>query len=317
MSKPTWKNRLKFYTSRTSRASSDVSSTQVVNKEAAVLAKIAEMKGTAASFSVMGIVGAGAVGGLAAVGIASPAGPVIVGAAMAVGFCMQLYARNKELQIALKSVYNDLRRIDILYNKLLEVTKRNGITLDTSDFNMWIEKILKYIMLLIPPNRLKNLIRGEQVSAESTIMSRLGSYFSPGDYIQILLNDFTRLMGSFTILYLETSLHEKWDSQQGGQQNDTVQPFTMTSDVEALLMNIDSKVTDVLASSAVQGAVADAKAVAAEATEDLIRGSQNPKGVAQAAVSGNLLTEEEARAALGLTTGGRRRARTHRVKKRF
>lgn len=178
-------------------------------------------KNNLATLGTLNLIGFGAVGGLAAVGVSSPAGPVIVGLSVAVSFVLRQYALVKELGEALISIQIELDRMLVIYNVMNDIADENGFPLNTADLIKWLNKILKYILTIIPKNALSAVassrnssgfnieeIRNIQVnsSKKPSLMAIIGTWFAPQDYISILMNDFTRVVGSFTILIAEFNM---------------------------------------------------------------------------------------------------------------
>ena len=186
-----------------------------------ILADIEKKKKQSATLGTLNLIGFGAVGGLAAVGVSSPAGPVIVGLSVAVSFVLRQYALVKELGEALISIQIELDRMLVIYNVMNDIADENGFPLNTADLIKWLNKILKYILTIIPKNALSTVassrnssgfnieeIRNIQVnsSKKPSLMAIIGTWFAPQDYISILMNDFTRVVGSFTILIAEFNM---------------------------------------------------------------------------------------------------------------
>lgn len=186
-----------------------------------ILEDIEKKKKQSATLGTLNLIGFGAVGGLAAIGVSSPAGPVILGLSVAVGFVLRQYALVKELTEALISIQIELDRILVLYNIMSTVAEENNISLNTEDLIKWLDKILKYILTIIPNSALSEVassrssygfkiseIRNINVnnSRKASLMSKIGTWFAPQDYVTILMNDFTRVVGSFTILVSEFNM---------------------------------------------------------------------------------------------------------------
>ena len=186
-----------------------------------ILADIEKKKKQSATLGTLNLVGFGVVGGLGAVGVASPAGPVILGLSVAVSFVLRQYALVKELGEALISIQIELDRMLVIYNVMKDIADENGFPLNTEDLIKWLNKIMKYILTIIPKNALSAVassrnssgfnieeIRNIQVnsSKKPSLMAIIGTWFAPQDYISILMNDFTRVLGSFTILTSEFNL---------------------------------------------------------------------------------------------------------------
>ena len=183
-----------------------------------VLQEIDKKKKISATLGTMNLLGLGAVGGLAAVGLSHPAGPVIVGVSIAVAFLLRQVALVKELSQDLISIQVELDRLATVYNVISIIAKENDIVLDTRDLNKWLTKILRYVLSIVPKDALKEIVatrelRGFDISEfkdialnssqKPSIMKSIGRWFAPGEYITILMNDFTRVIGSFTVLVTE------------------------------------------------------------------------------------------------------------------
>uniref|UniRef100_A0A6C0D7Y6 Uncharacterized protein n=1 Tax=viral metagenome TaxID=1070528 RepID=A0A6C0D7Y6_9ZZZZ len=183
-----------------------------------ILQSIETKKKQSATIGTMNLVGFGVVGGLTAIGVSSPAGPVILGLSVAVSFVLRQYALVKELGEALISIQLDLDRMLIIYNLMETIAAENDIPLNTQNLNKCLKKILNYILTIIPKDAL-SAVRSSRNSGGFSIseitnievnhtkkpklMERIGTWFAPQDYITILSNDFTRVIGSFTILLAE------------------------------------------------------------------------------------------------------------------
>ena len=198
-----------------------------------ILKDIEDKKKKSATLGTMNLVGFGVVGGLTAVGVSSPAGPVILGLSVAVTFVLRQYALVKELSEALISIQLELDRMLIIYNVMEEISKENNIELNNQDLNKWLKKILNYILSIIPKDALSavtssrntgfNLSKITNIeinnSSKPSLMKRIGTWFAPQDYVTILMTDFTRVIGAFTIvtsefniilLSKEDSIKRKW-----------------------------------------------------------------------------------------------------------
>jgi len=186
-----------------------------------VLEGIDKKKKISATLGTMNLVGLGAVGGLAAVGLSHPAGPVIIGLSIAVAFLLRQVALVKELSQDLISIQLELDRMETVYNVIEQIAKENDIFLDTRDLNKWLTKILRYILSIVPKDAMKEIINTRELRAfdisefkdislntsqKPSLMKSIGRWFAPGEYITILMNDFTRVIGSFTILVTEFNI---------------------------------------------------------------------------------------------------------------
>ena len=186
-----------------------------------VLESIDKKKKVSATLGTMNLVGLGAVGGLAAVGLSHPAGPVLIGVSIAVAFLLRQVALVKELSQDLISIQLELDRMETVYNVIEEIAKENNILLDTRDLNKWLTKILRYILSIVPKDALREIINTRELrgfdisefkdialntSQKPSLMKSIGRWFAPGEYITILMNDFTRVIGSFTILVTEFNI---------------------------------------------------------------------------------------------------------------
>ena len=185
-----------------------------------ILKDIEDKKKKSATLGTMNLVGFGVVGGLTAVGVSSPAGPVILGLSVAVTFVLRQYALVKELSEALISIQLELDRMLIIYNVMEEISKENNIELNNQDLNKWLKKILNYILSIIPKDGLSaltssrskgfNLSKISNIeinnSSKPNLMKRIGTWFAPQDYVTILMTDFTRVIGAFTILTSEFNI---------------------------------------------------------------------------------------------------------------
>jgi len=178
------------------------------------------------TLGLMGVIGMGATGGLAAVGIASPAGPVIVGLIAATSIVLRQYSLIKLFGEALISMQLELDRMVITYNLIKEAAANNNIQLNEQDLNKWLKKILNYILLIIPDDGLKriNNVRTTAVSyndisiegvdtgryvnqsRKPSLLKKIGIWFSPNDYLSVLNTDFSRAIGAFSILVSEFNM---------------------------------------------------------------------------------------------------------------
>jgi len=185
-----------------------------------ILKDIEDKKKKSATLGTMNLVGFGVVGGLTAIGISSPAGPVILGLSVAVTFVLRQYALVKELSEALISIQLELDRMLVIYNVMEEISKENKIELNNQDLNKWLKKILNYILSIIPKDALSSLTSSRNTgfdlskisnieinnSSKPNLMKRIGTWFAPQDYVSILMTDFTRVIGAFTILTSEFNI---------------------------------------------------------------------------------------------------------------
>ena len=210
-----------------------------------ILQNIETKKKQSATLGTMNLVGFGVVGGLAAIGISSPAGPVILGLSVAVSFLLRQYALVKELAEALISIQLELDRMLIIFNVMQEIAYENDIQLNTQDLNKWLKKILNYILTIIPKDALSAVKSSRNTggfniseitniklnsSKKPNLMSRIGTWFAPQDYITILINDFTRVVGSFTILVSEFNIISL-------SKEDTIKRSWIESDAFNLLLD--------------------------------------------------------------------------------
>jgi len=191
-----------------------------MNEEARqiVLQKIEQKKRESATLATLSIVGRGVVGTLAIFGISSPAGPVILTLSVVISYLLRQYALVKELGETLISIQIELDRMLIICKVIETISEENDIPLNTQDLNKWLKKILNYILTIIPKDALSIISSLRNSSGFSLseitdievnqnkkpkLLDRIGSWFSPKDYSRSLMNDFTRVVGSFTILMSE------------------------------------------------------------------------------------------------------------------
>ena len=298
--------------------------------ETAVLRKIDDNKKRSAVLAVMGFIGMGTLG------VTSSAAPVVLAVVMATRYVLQLYAGKNELQVSLQSIYNDMQRIERLYSVIYRNAQISGKVLDDKEFKKYSEKILKYILLIVPPQSIRDIRSGRPVEATGTIMSRLGTFFSPADYIQILMNDFTRLTSSFSILYIEYNPNnltrqmggekmggeqmageqmagekmggekmageqmagEKMAGEQMGGQETLVKDQNVLESANELLMSVSEGLTVEMSSDSIGKILLDAKYLATNESLNEIESDPNPLAIANAAVKLGLITPQEAKQAI-------------------
>lgn len=186
-----------------------------------ILADIEKKKKQTATLGTLNLAGFALIGGLGAVGLSTPAAPALVGASVIVTFVLRQYALVKELSEALISIQIELDRMLIIYNVMNDIAEENGFPLNTGDLIKWLNKIMKYILTIIPKDALAVVastrsvsgfnieeIRDIQVNSykKPSLMVKLGTWLAPQDYVTILMIDFGRLVGSFTTLLAEFNM---------------------------------------------------------------------------------------------------------------